>query len=219
MVARRCSSLRAMWRRHRRSIWTCLSVRGRETVMSKRPIYHKRAIASREIAMAVISWRCLSIALLLVTLLGSCDGRDPLDPSFSAAKGSTVAAPTNLTLTVDSYHQIWFAWQDNATNESGYEVWKSTTGSTGTFSQFTTYPWPNTNAGGNDGLEPSTQYCYKVRAYSTQGQNGKIGTYSNFSNIACATTLSRIPPAPSNAHAAPNTWSTIEVTWTANAVA
>jgi len=145
--------------------------------------------------MDVVQLRSLLLPALLGTLMVACENPDPLAPSFGVSKAGAIAAPSNLSLTVDSYHQISFAWQDNATNESGYEVWKSTTGPSGAFSLFTTYPWPNTTAGGNDLLEPSTQYCYKVRAYNTLGQSGKTRAYSEFSNTACATTLSRIPAA------------------------
>jgi len=167
--------------------------------------------------MDVVQLRSLLLPALLGTLMVACENPDPLAPSFGVSKAGAIAAPSNLSLTVDSYHQISFAWQDNATNESGYEVWKSTTGPSGAFSLFTTYPWPNTTAGGNDLLEPSTQYCYKVRAYNTLGQSGKTRAYSEFSNTACATTLSRIPAAPSDAHAAPDIWGRIQVNWTDNA--
>jgi hypothetical protein len=147
----------------------------------------------------------------------ACENRDPLAPSFAASKGSTLGAPSNLTLTVDSFHQIWLAWQDNATNEAGNEVWRSTTGSAGAYTLFTTYPWPNITQGGNDGLQPSTEYCYKVRAYSTLGQSGKIGAYSAFSNSACATTPAAVPAMPSNLTAAPRfNGYAINVTWTDN---
>jgi titin len=142
-----------------------------------------------------IQWLVSMIPGIVGVALLACENRDPLAPSFAVAKGG-VAAPSNLALTVASYHQIWFAWQDNASSESGYEVWRSTTGPAGTFTLFTTYPWANTTQGGNDLLEPSTQYCYKVRAYSTLGQSGKIGAYSSFSNTACATTPALPVPAP-----------------------
>ncbi|PYP39877.1 MAG: hypothetical protein DMD48_05115 [Gemmatimonadetes bacterium] len=170
--------------------------------------------------MTVVHWRSLSICVTLAALLSACDDPDPLSPSFSASRGgSTVAAPSDLTASAASYHQIWLAWQDNATNENGFEVYRSTTGPTGTFTLFTTYPWPNTTQGGNDGLEASTQYCYKVRAFSNLGQSGKVRAYSDFSNAACATTPGLpVPAAPSNISAAPSAWGTIRVSWTDNAV-
>jgi len=157
------------------------------------------------------------IPTILAALFAACDNKDPLAPSFALSGNGTPAAPTNLTASADSYHQIWLAWQDNATNEAGFEVWRSTTGSGGTFSLFTTYPWPNTTTGGNDGLQALTEYCYKVRAYSTLGQSGKVRAYSGFSNIACATTKSLpVPAAPSALNAKPDPWG-ILITWTDNA--
>jgi len=163
--------------------------------------------------------RRLSIFVVLAVLFSACDDPDPLSPSFSASRGgATVAAPSNLTASAASYHQIWLAWQDNATNENGFEAYRSTTGSTGTFTLFTTYPWPNTTQGGNDGLEASTQYCYKVRAFSNLGQSGKVRAYSDFSNTACATTPGLpVPAAPSAVRAAPDAWGRIQVVWTDNA--
>ena len=169
--------------------------------------------------MTVGHWHGRFIPLVLAALLGACEDPDPLAPSFAGSSaGSTVAAPTNLTASAASYHQIWLAWQDNATNESGFEVYRSTTGPTGTFTLFTTYPWPNTTQGGNDGLQASTQYCYNVRAFSTLGQSGKVRAYSGFSNTACVTTLGLpVPLAPSGVNAAPrfNGWA-VNVTWTDN---
>ena len=92
-------------------------------------------------------------APLLLLLVAGCDSELPLAPSFDVSKGVAGGAPTNLTASAASYHQIWLAWQDNSTNEDGWEVWRSTTGPTGTFTLFTVYPWPNITAGGNDLLQ------------------------------------------------------------------
>ncbi|HEV8381738.1 MAG TPA: hypothetical protein VGQ29_09135 [Gemmatimonadales bacterium] len=166
----------------------------------------------------MIHWLRLSIVLLLAAVFSACDDPDPLAPSFSASRGGAPAAPTNLTATPYSYEMLTFAWQDNATNEAGFEVWRSTDGPSGTFSLFTTYPFPNSTQGGNSGLQAATQYCYEVRAYNTLGQSGKIRTYSAFSNVACATTLPLpVPAAPSGVNAAPQyDGYAIRVTWTDN---
>ncbi len=154
----------------------------------------------------------------LLALLTACDDPGPLAPYFASRAGAPVA-PTNLSATALSVSDIGLAWQDNATNEAGFEVWRSTTGPNGAFTLFTTYPFPNTTQGGNAGLPHSTEFCYEVRAYNTLGQSGKIRGYSDFSNIACATTLAPpVPAAPSNVSAAPiYVGSAIRVGWTDNA--
>jgi len=167
--------------------------------------------------MTVVHWRRLSISLLLAALFSACDNPDPLAPSFATARGAP-AAPTNLTAKALSYQDIGLAWQDNSTNEAGWEVFRSTTGPTGTFTLFTVYSSPNITQGGNGGLQASTQYCYQVRAFSALGQSGKVRAYSDFSNTACATTLGLpVPAAPSAVNAAPDAWGRIRVTWTDNA--
>jgi len=155
--------------------------------------------------------------VVLAALFSACDNGDPLAPSFAAAKGAP-AAPTNVTAQALSYQDITLAWQDNATNESGWEVYRSIAGPTGTFTLLTVYPWPNITQGGNSGLQASTEYCYRVRAFTTQGQSGKVRAYSDFSNTACATTLGPpVPAAPSAVSAAPDAWGRIQVSWTDNA--
>jgi fibronectin type 3 domain-containing protein len=167
--------------------------------------------------MTVVHWRRLSISLLLAALFSACDNPDPLAPSFAATRGAP-AAPTNLTATALSYQDISLVWQDNSTNESGWEVYRSLTGPTGTFTLFTVYSGQNITQGGNSGLQASTQYCYSVRAFSTSGQSGKVRAYSDFSNTACATTPALpVPAAPSDVSAAPDAWGRIRVTWTDNA--
>jgi titin len=94
------------------------------------------------------------------------------------------AAPTNLTATAVSSSRINLAWTDNATNETGFWIERSTNGSTfsaiaivGTNS--TSYPITN--------LPASTTYWFR-RAWD--GAN-----YSRYSNTAQATT--QPAPAPS----------------------
>jgi Tol biopolymer transport system component len=98
-------------------------------------------------------------------------------------------APSGTSAVAASETRIDLSWQDNSTNETGFEVHRSRTdsGGSGTFALLA-----STGAGlasySDDGLDPSTDYCYKVRAVrATASGTG----YSEFSATACATT-----PAP-----------------------
>ncbi|HEV3249380.1 MAG TPA: T9SS type A sorting domain-containing protein, partial [Puia sp.] len=74
-------------------------------------------------------------------------------------------------------------WADRASNETGVEVWRSTSAN-GTFNLVTTLP-ANSTAYTDQGLTPNTQYFYKLRSV-----NG--GQQSDFSGIASATTPNSI---------------------------
>jgi hypothetical protein len=75
--------------------------------------------------------------------------------------------------------QLTAAWLEASTNQLGFSVERST-GTTGTFGEIAT-------TGGNittyTDVTPAdaTTYCYRVRAYDTS-------VYSDYSNVACATT-------------------------------
>jgi len=140
------------------------------------------------------------IAILLLSL--SCDRTQPLEPTLevrAAAPGSTVNAPSNPAAIAVSVNRIDLSWQDNSTNESGFEVHRSTTGPSGVFSLRASLP-ANTTAFSDSGLSASTQYCYSVRAFQTKSSKTYL---SAFSAIACATTPAPPPPPPPPAPSAP----------------
>jgi hypothetical protein len=78
-----------------------------------------------------------------------------------------------------SSSRINLAWTDNATNEAGFKIERSTDGVT--FKQIATLP-SNTTSYPNTSLAAGTTYYYRVRAY--EGPN-----YSAYSNTASAKTL------------------------------
>jgi hypothetical protein len=107
------------------------------------------------------------------------------------------AAPTSLTATAISGTQINIAWTDNATNESGYKIERSTDGTN-------FYALAATGVNGksyqNTGLSAGRRYYYRVYAINAAGR-------SSFSNVGSAVTLTTTPPPPppppSGAPAAP----------------
>ncbi|MDX1934419.1 MAG: galactose oxidase-like domain-containing protein, partial [Capsulimonadales bacterium] len=96
----------------------------------------------------------------------------------SAKPRTLPAAPTGLTATATSGTRIALSWVDNATNEQGFYIERSTDGVT--FAQIARVG-PNARTYGNGGLPRKTRYSYRVRAYNATGPSG-------YSDIASATT-------------------------------
>ncbi len=130
------------------------------------------------------------------------------------ASATTVAAPTapvapsNLVASPISTSQINLTWADNATNETGFIVERSTDNVT--FAQIATPAANATSYSDATGLSAGTMYYYRVRATNA------VGPSSN-SNVATASTLIALPGAPSNLVAAALSTSQINLTWTDNA--
>jgi fibronectin type 3 domain-containing protein len=149
-------------------------------------------------------------------LLGGCED-PPLAPDRDQASlgssGTGLTAPSNLSAAAVSPSQVDLAWQDKSSNETGFEVHRSTAGPGGAFTPLTT-TGPNVPSYSDTGLSLSTQYCYKVRAFRTTG-NKK--SYSAFSGADCTTTPAlpgpKDPPSGLRAVAA---GASISLTWTDN---
>lgn len=145
-------------------------------------------------------------------LLAGCDS-DVLAPkhiSSQTAAAARVVGATFSTWAV-SASQISMSWPDNARNESGWEVHRSTTGASGSFSLLASLPTNSTDYS-NTGLAPLTQYCYKVRSFKKSGPNT---SFAAFTNVACSSTFGP-PNAPSAAYAYPATSSVVAIGWTDN---
>jgi fibronectin type III domain protein len=162
----------------------------------------------------------LSALGCLALLLGGC-ADPPLSPdeerAWLSAQGS-LTAPSNLTASAVSPSQVDLAWRDKSSNETGFEVQRSTTGPSGTFAPLAK-AGANVTTYSNTSLNPSTRYCYKVRAVGGSSSNPK---YSAFSSAACATTPAPPPPPqvgpknPPSGLIAVSAGSSITLTWTDN---
>jgi len=93
-------------------------------------------------------------------------------------------SPSWLTASANSSSSITIAWED-VSNESGYKIFSSSS-PTGAYSQIGT-TGTNQNSYTDNGLNPNTQYCYKVKAFNTAGD-------SDFSPYDCATTFNTGTP-------------------------
>lgn len=115
------------------------------------------------------------------------------------------AAPTGLIASPASSTQINLSWTDNATNETRFNIERSTDGVA--FSQV-----GSTTADATEyqdgGLAPVTQYTYRVRAFNAVGESGNTNTVS-------ATTLAGPPSAPA-AFTANSAAARVELVWNAS---
>ena len=128
--------------------------------------------------------------------------------------GSTIvtipSAATNLSATAASSSSIDLAWTDNASDENGFNVERSTDGTN--FNLIGSLG-ADVSSYSDNGLNASTLYYYRVIAFNGAGN-------SAFSNIANATTLGStltIPDAPTSLSATAASNSSIDLAWTDNA--
>jgi fibronectin type 3 domain-containing protein len=152
-----------------------------------------------------------SMAFQFVTRAGAVI--DSYTLSKNAVPPAVPPAPTNLTATAISGTQININWTDNANNETGYKIERSTDGKT-------YYPLAGTGVNGhnyvNMGLTPGKRYYYRVYAVNASGP-------SAFSNVATAVTgvvgLPQPLGAPTGLVALATGTSAIKLTWFDNATA
>src|SRR5262249_5152862 len=133
----------------------------------------------------------------------------PLSSSSCATTPTPVATPSGVSAPATSTTDISLSWNDNSSNESGFEVWRSTTGSSGAYSLLTTVG-PNVEGTDDSGLDPGTQYCYKVKALGSG-----IVPDSPLSGSDCATTGAQVT-APSGLSASVASSTSIALGWTDN---
>jgi Zn-dependent metalloprotease len=113
------------------------------------------------------------------------------------------SAPSGLTASAVSSGRINLAWVDNAVGEAGFRLERSPDGVD--FAEIATLG-PNVQSYANSGLDASTTYHYRVRAYD--GPN-----VSAYSNVARAATEDA-PAAPTSVTATVLSSSRVKLAWT-----
>src|SRR5690242_12502535 len=103
--------------------------------------------------------RCCAVVSATV-LLWNCDARQPLQPVADedlVASAANQKGPSSLAANALP-GAISLGWQDNSPNEIGFQVLRSTTGASGTFTTITTTA-ANVTVYTDTGLDPNQQYC------------------------------------------------------------
>ncbi|HZV47298.1 MAG TPA: fibronectin type III domain-containing protein, partial [Thermodesulfovibrionales bacterium] len=134
--------------------------------------------------------------------------------TVSGARLQALSAPINVDALAVSSSQINLTWDDvnsGKTNESGYSIERSLSG-TGGFVKIATVARNGTSY--NDvGLASGTTYYYKVQAI------GKKGVVSIYSNVTSATTFAEdttAPTVPTGLTATAASCSQVNLSWTAS---
>jgi FtsP/CotA-like multicopper oxidase with cupredoxin domain/fibronectin type 3 domain-containing protein len=112
-------------------------------------------------------------------------------------------APANLTAVLQAGPQVALSWVDFATNESGFEVERSISGS-GSWTQIATPP-VNSQSFVDTTVPIGDSYDYRVQAVNAAGPSG-------WSNIATVAVL--LPTAPTNLQAVLQSGPQVALTWT-----
>jgi hypothetical protein len=109
-----------------------------------------------------------------------------LRPAAGSTTAVAPAAPASASAAAASDQRINVSWADKSSDESGFRVERSPNGSDWTeIAQVGS----NVTSYADTGLNASTWYYYRVRAWNSVGS-------SAFSNVASAATLAPAPPPP-----------------------
>ena len=94
----------------------------------------------------------------------------------AANNGSAPAAPSNVKAVATSYNKIGLSWTDNSNDETGFEIWRSTSPTTGYITI------GNTGAGATSFIDstvnPSTRYYYQVKSINLYGGSVFASNYA-----------------------------------------
>ena len=100
--------------------------------------------------------------------------RPKLTVIYTTVPPEPPATPAGLSATAGVGTQIALAWTDNSSNESSFEIERSTDGSSGTFSLLTAVG-ANVTTYTDSGLNAGAEYCYRIRATNAGGDSSLHG--------------------------------------------
>ncbi len=125
-----------------------------------------------------------------------------LSLSATTVMAQIPAVPTSVTATTASSTQINLTWVDASTNETGFQIERSTTSSTGFALIFTTAA--NAVSYSDAGVVANTMYYYRIRSTNGSGSSA-YSTQTGSSTIT--------PSAPSGLTATVGTTTSINLAW------
>ena len=130
------------------------------------------------------------------------------DAVVISTQGQIPVTPSSLNATAFSQTEVQIEWKDNASVETGFEIYRSLSGDPGSFTLITTAA-TNVESYIDQGLTPKTDYYYQVRATGADGP-------SPLTPPVTVTTLSNVPESPTDLTVAPVSGAELQLTWTDN---
>jgi hypothetical protein len=141
-----------------------------------------------------------------IIMFGGSDGVQKNDLWVTTPLVPPPDAPSNLNASAVSSTQISLFWQDNSSNEYGFQIERSV-GGISPYVQIATVGTGEVSYNDNT-VDPLTEYYYQVRAY-----NYVAGGNSSYSAPANATTPAGIPNNPSPLNGAVISTTCINLSW------
>jgi len=168
----------------------------------------KNATSMLDQAIATLTEYCYRV--VAYNAQGTSDYSNIACVTTPAGGATAPAAPSNLAASSLDETSISLVWTDNAGNENGFKV-ERREGSGGDYVEIAQLG-RNTQSYVSAGLQSSTEYCYRVRAYITGG------SHSTYSNESCATTAGLVVPvvAPTGLSATASGEQQIDLAWADN---
>ncbi len=139
---------------------------------------------------------------------GISDYSDVEEETTLAPVAPVPLAPSDIAGIATSSASVYLSWTDHSSHEDGFSIERRNISELGPFGEIATLS-SNSVSFDDGGLDASTEYLYRVRAYNGAG-------YSAYSNTGPATTWNPpvvIPLAPSDLLASSVSSSTINLTW------
>ena len=153
---------------------------------------------------------CFLMMVGAASIVTACGGDPTTDPSRIAAPDfSNATVPSAVSASAVSPAEIDLVWQLSSNQVNGFQVFRSTTGASGSYSLVATTA-PSATTYKDLGLTASTIYCYEIRSFRTTGRNTN---YSAYSEAACATTPAPAIRAPTGVDAVPMLSTRVDVFW------
>lgn len=152
----------------------------------------------------------LSMSLGLLAACGDVGNGDDGGGGGGGGGGTKPKAPSGLTAATASASQINLAWTDNADNEDGFKIERSSN-KMKAYVQVATVG-EDVSSYQNTGLAADTTYSYRIRAYNKKGNSG----YSNEASATTQPTPTLPPTPPSGLTATAVSTTEIDLVWVDN---